>query len=352
MTEAATAAEGWVDFARAAGEDARRFEVFALLRHLEARAPGRDRIGRSRLPLHDVVELCQSPSLGFAGATLDTIEVVRDRARVRGYYLGLTGPMGPLPLHLTEFAFEEERDAASRPFGRFLDLIAGRMLQFFYRAWADSQPAVHVDRPQNDRFADYVGALSGAREGSDDTSAFPARVRLHYAALFAGRRSVGAIEDGLRSLLGNEVTVHPFQPRWRAIDEADRSRLGRGFAALGVDAVAGGKVRQVSDAFRVTIRTESMNEYRALLPTGSRYALVAEALDAFAPSHLEWQIELELPTAAASPARLAGGAALGWTGWLGKSAAPAGADTPAFRADARLNRRIRKRQTIDGGISS
>lgn len=345
---AETAADAeWLDFVRAAGGDARRYEVFALLRHLEARARGRQRIGRSRLPSQDIADLRQAPTLGFAGSTLESIDVARGRAKVRGYYLGLTGPMAPLPLHLTEFAFEEERDNPSQPFGRFLDLIAGRMLQLFYRAWADSQPAAHADRPDDDRFSDYVAALTGAREGAAADSAFTGGARLHYAALFAGGRSVGAIEDGLRHLLGAEVTVHPFQPRWRAIAQEDRSRLGRGFVALGLDAVAGGRVRQVADAFRVTIRTASMADYRALLPTGRRYALAAEALDAFAPGHLEWQIELEIAEQEVAPARLAGGMALGWTSWLtrGGKAGVAG----RHRADARLGRRARTTSTVSQG---
>ena len=54
----------------------------------------------------------------------------------------------------------ERRYGHKRPFGRFLDMLAGRMLQFFYRAWADSQPVSHADRPGDDRFGRYLAALS------------------------------------------------------------------------------------------------------------------------------------------------------------------------------------------------
>ena len=70
------------------------------------------------------------------------------RLRVRSLFLGLTGPMGALPIHLTEYAFYERRMGEKRPFGRWLDVLTDRMLQFFYRAWADGQPAVQADRTQ------------------------------------------------------------------------------------------------------------------------------------------------------------------------------------------------------------
>lgn len=312
------------------------FEILPLLRMVEALSPGRPRLGRARLPAQDLVELAQAPTLAFPARTVADVSPDRERPQVRGYYLGLTGPMGPLPLHVTEVAYDEERYNRGRPFGRMLDLVAGRMLQFFYRAWADAQPAAQADRPDDDRFAGYVAALSGATQGAHAGSAFPAAARLQYAGLFVGRRSVGAIEDALGHLLRTAVTVHPFEPRWRVIAPEDRSRLGKaeGFATLGQDAVAGGRVRQVADAYRVVIRTETLRDYETLLPGGPRHALVAEALAAFAPTHLDWLIELEIADAAAPRARLNGGTALGWTSWLGGPK-----NGPGHRADARLRRR-------------
>ena len=87
------------------------------------------------------------------------LTVTDGRAKLRGLWLGLTGPMGALPTHLTEFAFYERRYAKTQPFGDFLDLLAGRMLQLFYRVWADSQPTAQADRPDDDR------RLPGPRPG-------------------------------------------------------------------------------------------------------------------------------------------------------------------------------------------
>jgi len=130
-----------LNFLRTAADHVRRLAPLALLRGAEARAPGLPRIGEARLPAQNLVDLAQAPSLAFPASSLEAIRVGTKRARIEGYWLGLIGPMAPLPLHLTEFAAYERRYSKTQPYGRFLDVVAGRMLQFFYRAWAGSSPA-------------------------------------------------------------------------------------------------------------------------------------------------------------------------------------------------------------------
>lgn len=284
------------------------------------------------MPSQNVVDLAQAPSLGFTASTLEKIDVAKGRPRVSGFWLGLLGPMGPLPTHMTEYAFYEARYAKSRPFGRFLDLLSGRMLQFFYRAWADSQPVAQLDRPLDDRFAAYLAALTGATDAVDPDSVFPAKARLHYASLFASRRSAIGVQDGLAHLLRQPLEVHEYQPRWQPIEISDRSRLGRSFCVLGQDALLGSQVKTVTDAFRVVIRAQSYRDYVTLMPVGSRFAIAAAALNAFAPGHLEWDIAVEIGEANARPAKLDGQGRLGWTSWVGRDPGK------AIRGDAHLRR--------------
>lgn len=319
-------------FLQGAAESARKWGLFPLLRRLEALAPELPRIGRAKLPAQNIVDLTQSPGLGFAPATLERFEVRHGRAAVSGHWLGLVGPMGALPIHLTEYAHYEARYAKQRPFGRFLDLLSGRMLQFFYRAWADSQPAAVLDRGEDDRFGLYLARLTGAEETVDAASAFPPRARLHYAALFASRRSAIGIEDALSHLLRQPVRLLEYQPRWQTIATDDRSTLGGRYCTLGVDAIAGGRIRTVTDAFRLVIRAGSLRDYESLLPRGRRFAIAAEALDAFAPGHLEWDIAVEIGGKDAVPARLDGRTSLGWTSWVGQPPAT------IIRRDAHLRR--------------
>ncbi|MET0179146.1 MAG: type VI secretion system baseplate subunit TssG, partial [Novosphingobium sp.] len=306
--------------------------------------PPRPRVGRSKRPDQNVVDLAQQPSLGFPDSTLTTLVTRRGRPQLRGYWLGLTGPMGPLPTHLSEFAHYERRYAKSQPFADFLDLLAGRMLQLFYRAWADSQPAACADRPDDDRFAGYLAALSGAMEGVRETAAFFPRARVHYAALFAGPRSAVALQDGLGHLLGQQVRVVEYQPRWRHLEPEDRSRLGRDFATLGRDALLGDRVYSASDAFRVLVRADSLRNYRSLLPGGERFAVAAEAIQAFRPSHLEWDLTIELAEDEAPPARLDARTELAWTGWLKPRGERASVASTRVRGDAHLRKESTRRK--------
>lgn len=329
-------------FLSEAAADVRRSGLFPVVRGAEARAPALPRVGASRRPSQNIVDLAQVPSLAFPNATLEEVVVKGERAKVSGLWLGLTGPMGPLPTHLSEFALYERRYSDVQPFGDFLDMLAGRMLQLFYRAWADSQAAAQADRPDDDRFARFLGALSGAIEGVASEALFPPRARVHYAGLFAGARSATAIEDGLGHLLRQPVSVREFQPRWRDIEVEDRSRLGRAFATLGRDLALGSRVRVASDAFRVVISAGNFREYEALLPSGPRFAIASEALDAFAPSHLEWDLMIELEERHARPTKLDGRTRLGWTSWVSPKS------TNRIRSDAHLRRKARPPRTFKG----
>lgn len=326
-----------LSFLAAAKESLASSGLFPLLRGAEARASDLPRIGRSRRPDQNVVDLKHVPSFVFPGRTVESVTIKENRAALSGYWLGLTGPMGPLPAHLTEYATYERRYAKTQPFGDFLDLLAGRMLQLYYRSWADSQPAAHADRERDDLFAYYLAALSGATEGVAADAKFPARARVHYAGLFVGRRSAAALEDSLTHLLGVETRVSEFQPRWRRIEPQDQSRLGQQFATLGSDLVAGKRVRIASDAFRVVIRVRDFGEFEELLPSEERFAIAAEALDAFAPSHLEWDLMLEIDEALVPASKLDGRSRLGWTSWV----QPTG--KRGLRADAHLTPKRKRR---------
>lgn len=299
-----------------------RSGLFAVVRHIEARSATLPRVGKAKRPEQNIVDLAQEPAMGFADRTLSKIEQRYNRQQLRGFWLGLTGPMGPLPSHLTEFAYYERRYSKRRPFGDWLDLVAGRMLQLFYRAWADSQPTSHIDRPGDDNFARWLGALSGASEGSKPDGAFFTHSRAHYAAVFSGSRSAIAIEDALSHLLTQPVRVVEYVPKWREFEPEDRSCLGRSFAMLGRDAVLGRRVYSAADAFRVVVRASDFRSYQSLLPGGERFAVAAEAIESFKPTHLEWDLTVEIADEDAPPASLDGRTRLGWSGWVKRRREP------------------------------
>jgi type VI secretion system ImpH/TssG family protein len=335
MATADRPASDHLTFLAGAAAEARRYGFFALLRQAEALRGPLPRIGQSRLPQQNLVDLAHSPELVFPGSTIESLERTRKgRARVRSLFLGLTGPMGALPLHLTEFAQYERRYGAKQPFGEFLDLLTNRMLQLFYRAWADSQPAVHADGAHTDRFAGYLSTFVG-QSGGMSSAALPLNARLHYLGQLLSRRSPASIIDFLSHLFGRKVTVREFVPAWRVVEGEDQTRIGCTglFNRLGQGAVLGKRARMIDDRIVVAIETRDLADYARFLPVEHTFAVAADALDAIVPDHIEWQLELQLDEKQAEGAVLGKMGQLGWTTWL------APLKRAVRRTDLRLERR-------------
>lgn len=302
-----------------------RFEFFAAVRAIECAAHDDPRIGRALDPGQEAVSLAHHASADFARTTIAGFDRREPRPRLRSAHFGLTGPMGPMPFYLTELVIFERDRRGPKPLGDFLDLISGRLLQSFYRAWADSQPCAQADRPADDGFAAQLGAVAGAvdlrfvtaaERPALDRDRFDAWARLAYAGHFAGLRSAAAIADMLGHLLGTPVRIIEGVGRWRDIPPGARSRLGANDNRLGVGATLGGRFHATEWDVTVVLGARDMAELDDLLPGGKRHARLAEGVAAMLPHHIDWTARVEIDEAAIGPARL-GTTRLGQTGWVG-----------------------------------
>jgi type VI secretion system protein ImpH len=298
-------------------------DIFGLLRDLERASPGKPRIGKGLRASDDIVRFAHAPHLVFAPATAEYDGGSLAIPVLRVFFMGLIGPMGPLPQQWSELAIYERRYAKERPFGAFLDILANRMIQLFYRAWADAEPAANLGRPAGDLFQHYTGALGGLVDASAHEE--PDRVRLAllgFAGQSAARRSPAAIADTVSAILGVPAEVVEFVGAWRDMDERDATRIGRSgaHAALGRGAILGTSVYTVQDAcfVRLTFRDRAL--YTAHLPGTAGFRLALAVVGALVPAHLEWKLEFELARREAAGSRLGGGARLGWTSWIGGQA--------------------------------
>lgn len=295
-------------------------DIFGLLRDLERAAPGKPRIGKALRAPDDIVRFAHAPHLVFAPATAEQGDGALDIPLLRVFFMGLIGPMGPLPQQWSELAIYERRYAKERPFGAFLDILANRMIQLFYRAWADAEPAANLGRPGGDFFQHYAGVLGGLVDASPHEE--PDRVRLAllgFAGQTAARRSPAAIADTVSSILGIPASVVEFVGAWRPMDRRDATRIGRSgaHAALGRGAMLGTSVYTVQDACLVRLAFPDLAAYEAHLPGRPGFRLALAVVGALVPAHLDWKVEFELPREEAVGSRLGRGARLGWTSWIG-----------------------------------
>ena len=332
--EAAKAAryEARQELLRKLADEPHKFDFFQAVRLLENAHPGLPRVGTSLRLRDDPIRFAQSPSLSFAPAAIAGFAPADGEAppTLTQRFFGLFGPNGPLPLHMTEYARERARRMPSdRALVRFLDMFHHRLLSLLYRAWAEAQPAVSLDRPDHDPFSRWVGSLAGYGQPTLlKRDAVPDGARLAAVGIL-GRSVHGA--EGLERILNDffrvPVRVHQWQPHWMRLPEDALSRIGLRNApvALGQNALVGAKVWDCQTRFRIEIGPLTLEQYERFLPGGESMRRLRDWVLNYVGHELSCEMHLLLRQDEVPAAKLGGAGALGWASWLG----PRRVDEPA-----------------------
>lgn len=323
-----------------------RFDFYHVLRQIERAHAGNPRIGDSAARRDEYVDLGQDPYLEFPASNLSAVEERDGRLRIFVKFLGLLGPQGALPLATTDesLSWLLMRDDA---FPRFLDLLNNRFLQLFFRAWSDARPIGQHDRPDEDRFFDYIGSIMGAGTkvySSLDT--VPDLARLAFAGLIAPKaKSASRLRSYLQGLFGVRVEIDEFVGSWLVFDDGDRTRLGRKHCGLGNDLLLGSSVFSVEDKIRIRVFVKNFSQYENFLPTGGDNLAepLADAVFFYTGDEIDWDVELAIPSGAVAPVKLGKSGRLGWTTWV----SPNWTSPDEYRCDARfdLSERMRAKRT-------
>lgn len=345
---AALAGAGTPDPLAALAADPSAHGFYQAMRWLEAFFADRPRFGRSIRPAQDSVRLAQEASAIFAPTHLAGFEPAQDGRppRLSVHFFGLFGPDGPLPLHLTDYARDRRRNARDPAFQRFADLFHHRALSLFWRAWADVRPTVSFDRPREDRFGVYVGALCGlGMDSLRDRDAMPHLAKLHFAGLLANQTRHA---DGLGALLSAffdvPVRIECFVGAWLTLPAADRSALGvdPANATLGQNALLGRRAWSRQSKFRIVFGPLALADYLRLLPGGGSFHKLIPIVRNYAGDTPMWDVNLVLRRDEVPRTALGRQGRLGWTTWLSPHRKPddaadlfldASADSMAQRID-------------------
>jgi type VI secretion system protein ImpH len=297
------------------------YSLYQVLRRLEAAYPDRPRLGRSVRPAQDPIRLAQEPSVVFTPSTIAAWEEREGLpARLLVHCFGLFGPDGPLPLHLTEYAQNRRRNFRDPTFQRFADVFHHRLISLFYRAWANSRPTVSFDRPDEDRFAAYVGSLVGiGMEPFRDRDAMPDLSKLHFAGWFSNQTRPA---EGLASILASFFTVPAriecFVGAWLTLPERDLTELGRApqLATLGQSVLLGRRIWTRQQKFRIVFGPLTLDDYVRLLPGGSSFHKLIPIVRNYVGDTLLWDVNLVLRREEVPATVLGRTGRLGWTTWL------------------------------------
>lgn len=295
------------------------FDYHAALRRLECAFPDRPRFGEAARPSDEPVRVGQDPFTEFAPASLRRFRAPEPSRPgvLRVAFLGLFGPHGPLPLHLTEYARDRQRHAGDRTFAAFLDVFQHRMLLLFHRAWTRVHATACQDRPETNRFARYVGSLCGFGTATLlGRDALPDAAKLYYAGwLSNGPRSAEGLIGMIRDHFGYEAKLEEFVGEWVEIPEDARLRLGGGRAnsALGRTTVLGNRVFLCHHKFRLVLGPLAPDEFPRLLPGGDRLERLVALVRAYVGDELSWDVRLVPGEGVSDRLALRTGSRLGWT---------------------------------------
>jgi type VI secretion system protein ImpH len=301
-------------------------DFYGLMRALENALPGKPRLGTALRPSDEPVRLGQDVELTFAPTPVsscteaDSSGVMRLGIR----FMGLFGPNGPLPLHMTEYAHDRLKHAGDRTFRAFADMFHHRMILLLYRAWAQARPALWLDRDEDARFDVYTGALFGAASAPwwRRDSIWDSAKRRHAGLLARGVKHAEGLRDILANYLGLPIQIEPYIGHWMTIQTRDRSFLGDRTPAnqLGVGAVVGSAVWDRQYKFRIHVGPLSWGDYHRFLPGATGSIEIRDWVRQYTGFDLAWDLNVTLRAEEVRHARMGGSSRVGLTAWLGAGA--------------------------------
>ena len=279
-------------------DDPTSFQFFQAVRVLEQLYPHREGVGRFVDPSDEVVRFAAHPAVAFPASEIREIESEPGRQpKLTVNFMGLTGPLGVLPLHYTMLAAERARarDPALRD---FLDIFNHRMISLFYRAWQKSRITAMYEQDRRDRLTEHLLDFLGLgheklsnRFGVADES-----LLFYTGLLFAQQRPAVALEQMLADYFDVPVEIEQFVGGWYPLSASTQCLMDdEGVSSqLGVGAVVGDEVWDQQARVRVRIGPLSREQYDEFLPTGSAYQPLRALTRFFSDDQFDFEVQLIL----------------------------------------------------------
>ena len=267
--------------------------------------------------------------MGFAPATLASAQKRENSAvhEISILSFGLFGPNGPLPVHMTEYARERIHHHQDDSLSAFADLFHHRLTLLFYRAWADAQPTVSLDRADNRRFERYLASLIGmGQPGQLEKGDLSPHARFTHAGhLSRHGRDPEGLEKILRNYFKVPVNIISNVPQWMPLTSREQAQLGAGrrLPRLGVSAFLGVAVRDVQHKFRLEIGPLSAAEYARFLPGENAVNELRDWIRQYLGIEYAWDVRVLIRGDEIPGTLLSGDGKLGYSTWLGHQPAPA-----------------------------
>lgn len=315
------------------------YDFFELLRRLEQQ---RGLFGHSGTADREPARIGQHVRLSFSARDVVKFQDASDKApaRVTVANLGLLGPEGPMPLHLTRWVLDrlsqrwftgaDAEQTSDTTFVDFVNILQHRMIALYYRAWADAHPAVQVERSVGGRVRAMLEAMAGiGLPGTQDPELDT--VRLRQAGSLANQvDGAERLTLFLATAFKVPVQIKEFVAAWITIPKALQSQVGKAYASLGSGATIGPRVFSRQNRIELRVGPLSLDDFKSFLPGERRLALFKKAVRDMIGEALDVDLRIVLARNAV-PAPKMGTIQLGRTSWLSRPAEKGDADDLRLR---------------------
>jgi type VI secretion system protein ImpH len=301
-----------------------RFEFFQAVRLLERMRPERQVVGRFTNPGEEAVRFGANPGVAFPASQIQSLERRPDGSVfLMVNFMGLTGPMGVLPMVYSQLVLERlrARDTTMRD---FFDLFNHRMVSLFSQAWEKYRFAVPYERGERDRFSGRVLALIGlGTPGLEGRLDVPDDSLLFYSGLLSSHaRSAEGLRAVLIDFFGVGVEIDQFVGAWYPLERSAQCVLdgGREEEKLGWGTVVGDEVWDQQSKIRIRLGPLTLDQYRGFLPGGEAWRELNSLTEFYAGGEYGVEVQLILRRDHVPSCELNAAAEvvpqLGWTSWV------------------------------------
>lgn len=302
------------------------YDFFQAVRLLGMLQRDREPVGEFAHPSREITRFGVHQSLAFPASQIQSLEWQdRDAPLLRVNFMGLTGPLGVLPLPYTELILERLR-ARDTTLLAFLDLFHHRILSLFYRAWERSRITVTYEQSVTHRqrasaFSSLLFSLAAVgTPGLRNRSAVPDETSVYYGGLFSlATRPAAALEAIIADYFDVEVELEQNIGVWRPLGDHDLCMLDEGDPdsyRLGFGAVTGEEIWDRQSRARIRIGPLSADRFQDFLPTGSAFQPLQALVRSFQGESTEFELQILLNRGDVPRCELGGDAQLGWFTWL------------------------------------
>ncbi|MGA2328677.1 MAG: type VI secretion system baseplate subunit TssG [Bryobacteraceae bacterium] len=306
------------------------FEFFQAVRLIE-RFTHRTPVGLFANPRDEVARFGVHNTLIFPASEILSLTWREEGPPLmRVNFMGLTGPLGALPLYYTQLVSERIR-ARDTALCDFLDIFNHRIISLFYQAWEKYRFSLEYERGGRDPFSHHLLDFIGlGTDGLQDRQKVADQSLMYYAGLLGQQpRSAVALRQLLEDYFDVPVAVEQFAGAWYRLTPEMQCCLERepsDSERVAVGAVVGDEIWDEQTRVRIVLGPLTLERYLDFLPNGTAFEPLRGLTRFFSGDQLDFEVQLVLKRGEVPACELgredSEAPLLGWVSWAKSAPMP------------------------------